>query len=391
METNDEPTLTQFNLKSPEVNSAWASLPPRQQAWLIPDYRLLYSNALLDDEIALLLIHNPYYSSYLAELLIQLHSMGETLPAHLNVLSTQSTVAKGLEALLKKLVALGCVMNTDCINHVLSLRQVDAFSALIDFWHEQGVFNQEFMENFLEKKIISIGDFVDCLKLLSEWHLYSNSNETLLSTIADEHLSDVLSSLRLLDSGCIISQELWLELVEHQSSAKPIAQGLNILDSRVPLPFERLHALTVIHATDAADSVAGSLSFLIKCGLDSEDNCKALIRTKAYSKPIEIVLFQLTRQHGATPENIHAIFQVASLLMEPILLRKLQCIPFFSPVPPSHFNEMFRLLGTLASETPSTEEKNSILEECANLIEHRTKLGGGPPGDHALQYTMPSP
>lgn len=397
METSDVPLLSKFDLTSSEAERIWSALPSRFRESIELNFVLLHSKSLLDNDVAILLMRNPYYSLCLTQLLIQLHTMGMTLSDHLTSLSSKAYIAHHHEALFKKMVAWGCVMDTDRVNAVLSVWEVDAFDSLLEFWHVRKMLNQDRLDSVLQKKASSISGYVNCLKVLFSSYLNSLADEEILLNIADEHINDVGFSLRLLDSGSVLSRELWLALVEHQHDAKSITEGLEVLTSRVESP-EPLPVLTVIRAADVAESVAGSVSFLIKCGLASDENCAALVRTKAYSKPIEILLFQLTRQSGATPENIHSLIQVAPILMEPILMDRLKRISFFSPMPVSHINELLRLLSTLSTETLETLEtletdKTEVLTRCARLIDPAFTVSHGelkPDESGAVEGSMSS-
>ncbi len=390
MEKNTtEPTLD-FTLNTEDAIKAWDALESPIKERLIPHLNTLKSKSILDDGAAMLIMNNRFYASWLTNLLLQLHSMQRPLSDHLDAIAPRAHVAKKLEFILKKLVGLGCVMDNKLTNSVLSIKDVDAFDSLIDFWLQMKMFDQKSLSCFFDKKIAHIDSYVNCLKLLFKWHLNSDSVIEQLDNIAEPNLRTVDYCLHSLDTGGVLSQELWAALIAHQDNSLQINEGLTLLNTCMDSALKPEHALTVIKAAEAAKAVAGSLAFLIKAGLDSSDLCEELLRTKAYSKAIEIVLFQLTRQHGATHENIKYMFQVAPMLIDPIIMSKLQSIPFFSPIPTKQFNELFKQLLLLSPDAPEGERKEALLY-CANILNLADKPGGGSLGERAPQSLFPSP
>ena len=153
MEKNTtEPTLD-FTLNTEDAIKAWDALESPIKERLIPHLNMLKSKSILDDVVAMLIMKNRFYASWLTNLLLQLHSMQRPLSDHLDAIAPQAYVAKNLEFLLKKLVGLGCVMDNKLTNSVLSIKDVDAFDSLIDFWLQMKMFDQKSLSCFFDKKI----------------------------------------------------------------------------------------------------------------------------------------------------------------------------------------------------------------------------------------------
>lgn len=389
METTDAHPLSRFNLNGAEIEKHWDALNPRHKEILTPHFQRLYSETLLDEKTALFLMQHVNYSDWLTPLFLQLHALNLSISDHFSPLSAQAYIANKQEALLKKLQTLDYFIDNHRAHAILSLEEVEAVDRLINFWLKREKFDQSRLDNFLAKKITKISAYLGCLDILANWYIYTDANEALLAATPSAHLIHMRSCLEALNEGNCLSQDLFLALIAAEEHASAISEGLETLRSRTPSPIDPLYAMTIIRAGAQAKSVAGSLSFLIKNGLASSERCEQLIRTKSCSEAIEIVCFQLTRQHGATSAHIDSVFALSRLLMEPVILDKLKRISFFSPVPLSHYAEVFRLLNTIGPDT-TAEEKKETLIACATLFDPLSKLGGGL-GERTPQCSMPSP
>lgn len=367
MTPHDKSPLSHLGLISDKVNEAWSNLQPAKQNTIMSSLKVLASQSLLNDDIALLLIRHPYHAQWVAALLQQLHTMGVNIPEHLDRIDSQVSVAHRLQDLLKKIASFGLPMNSECISYTLGLQEIEAFETLIVLFNSKNLLDETRFQRLLRKENYPFHAYLTCINLLFKWHLFNNVNEELLSTVSPMHLNELASSLSTLDSNCRLSQKLLVALVGQQKHAEAIAKSLELLQSRVGR-FEEKRALIAINGAEAAQSIAGSLSFLILSHMDSDENCAALLNSKPYTLPIEIILYQLMRHPGAlTQDKINLLIPSASLLMEPTIMQQLRVIPQFSPLPLEIITALLSKLST-ASPTTLMEDKETFLQTCANLI-----------------------
>lgn len=392
MDVEWTPTLSTFGLNASTLYSGWIALSPKLRSALGVHFSALQKALSLDDDVALVLIKNPYYAAGLEHLLLQLKQLEIPYKDVLPLVSAHAAIATRVSDVLQKLITFDFELNTLRVESILSIREIGFFEGLITYLHERELLNATRLDILLRDGNRSFGIYMDCVTLLLKWDLFTAANENILLGVNGKVLSGIMESLVILDKGCGLSQDLFTTLVEGESEIQVIVSGLEVLQSRVP-SFTSDEAKIVLLGEKSAKNIAGSLSFLAGAALATRENSAALLRMKDYARPIEIILYQLKRNHKSsdqtlTQANVDKTIAFAPWLMTPVLLNSLERIPYSSPLTMGRINALFSELSTLSGDS-SDEEVAAALRACANIVDP-SGTSGADLSQGRPQYRLPS-
>ena len=392
MDVSSTPTLSKFGLDTSVLNGAWTALSSKLRSSLDIHFTVLHEASMLDEDVASVFLQNPYSAAGLAKLLLQLNTLGIKYKEILPLVSSHASIASRVSDVLKKIIDFGFKMNAAQVESILSIREIGFFDSLITFFHERDLLNEARLNIFLQDGSRFFGAYMDCVTLLLRSSLFISANENILLGMNGETLGGITQSLAILDHGCGLSQDLFNTLVEGEKEIQAIAEGLEVLQSRVS-HFTSDQAKIVLLGAKFAKPIAGSLSFLAGAGLATPENGESLLCMKTYAKAIEIILYQLKRNQKSsektlTQENVDRTIALAPWFMEPVLLDSLERIPWSNPLTMGRINALFSELSKLSSDSPE-EEKVYALTACADIVNPSGMRGVEMP-EGRPQYRMPS-
>ena len=369
MDEKENAELKALGLNADNLNSEWHTLSPRLRALVGKDLVALHKASLLNEDLALVLVKNPYYSSGLVALILQLHALKISHRPYFSTIVEHAFAAQKLTNIFKKLSGYGYEISESRVTCILTTTEHGALNYSIELLHKMGLLNDARLDTLLSETCGWVRSYADMLVNLVKKGLLSQ--ESKLLGIHPSCASSVSLCVEQLQT--MLQPELFERLLTSQEDAECIATGLEILTVRLP-HFKIEDVVTVIACGKNANFAAECLSFLFYAGLLVDGaNRERLLPAKDALSVVVFFLYQLKCNKSITQDRFIQVIDVAPLVAKTsVLMHSLDSVKWIEPLLLRRIDALLEELKKLRECTE--DEKAAITKKCSMLITKGSEL-----------------